>query len=231
MPTFFNRYFNRLKNYALYRRIRSCTMIGTYGRFEDNLLIAERHMRKTEIEGDYVECGVWRGGISFAMMHSLRPYGVTGFHLFDSFQGLPMATAMDGASALEQQKNDEIWFDGNTASYEQFLKDLKQFKPEGIEVTIHKGWFNDTLADYPSDGCISVLRLDGDWFESTMICFEVLWDKVVPGGLILIDDYYDWSGCANAVHRFLAKKFEEDTDFYCPIRSTKYGLAYLVKPS
>ena len=110
MPTFFNRYFNRLKNYALYRRVRSCTMIGTYGRFEDNLLIAERHMRKTKIEGDYVECGVWRGGISFAMMHSLRPYGVTGFHLFDSFQGLPMATAMDGASALEQQKNDESLF-------------------------------------------------------------------------------------------------------------------------
>ena len=60
-------------------------MIGTYGRFEDNLLIAERHMRKSKIEGDYVECGVWRGGISFAMMHSLKHYGITGFHLFDSF--------------------------------------------------------------------------------------------------------------------------------------------------
>ena len=47
-------------------------MISTYGRFEDNLLIAERHIRKTGIEGDYVECGVWRGGISFAMMRTLK---------------------------------------------------------------------------------------------------------------------------------------------------------------
>lgn len=206
-------------------------MISTYGRFEDNLLIAERHIRKTGIEGDYVECGVWRGGISFAMMRTLKNYGITGFHLFDSFEGLPPASIRDGVNALEQQKGGKLWFDGNTANYEQFLRDLEQFKPDSVDVFVHKGWFNETLNNYPLYGKISVLRLDGDWYDSTMVCFKLLWKKVVAGGLVLIDDYYDWPGCANAVHKFLAEKFEENSDFYCPLRSTKYGLAYLVKPS
>lgn len=230
MPTAFNRYLHRLPNYALYRRVRPYTMIATYGRFEDNLLIAERHVRKQKLSGDYVECGVWRGGMSFAMMQILPRYGVDGFHFFDSFEGLPEATAKDGEDALSQQRNGELWFDDNTADHDQFVTDLERFKPAGVSTSVHKGWFEDTLGAFPADGRIAVLRLDGDWYDSTMTCFERLWDRVVPGGLVLIDDYYDWSGCTNAVHRFLADRFAEDNDFYCPVRSTKYGLAYLVKP-
>jgi len=53
---------------------------------------------------------------------------------------------------------------------------------------------------------IAVLRLDVDWYESTMICLKKFWDHVLPGGLVLLDDYYAWEGCSRAVHAFLAKR-------------------------
>ena len=80
--TFF-RYVKRPSNYRIYRRVRPYTMIAKYGRFEDNLLIAERQVRKQKLSGSYVECGVWRGGMSFAMMQVLPRYGISDFHFFD----------------------------------------------------------------------------------------------------------------------------------------------------
>lgn len=231
MPMTFFRYVKRPSNYRIYRRVRPYTMIAKYGRFEDNLLIAERQVRKQKLSGSYVECGVWRGGMSFAMMQVLPRYGISDFHFFDSFQGLAEATVKDGADALGQQRNGDLWFDDNTSDYNQFLADLKNFKMANVTTEVHKGWFDDTLSQFPQDGRIAVLRLDGDWFDSTLVCLEALWGRVIPNGLVLIDDYYDWSGCANAVHQFLDSRFESDNNFYCPVRSTKYGLAYLVKPA
>ena len=93
-------------------------MIAKYGRFEDNLLIAGRHVRKQKLSGFYVECGVWRGGgMSFAMMQVLPRYGISDFHFFGSFQGLPEAAVKDGADALGQQRNRDLWFDDNTSDY------------------------------------------------------------------------------------------------------------------
>ena len=72
-----------------------------------------------------------------------------------------------------------------------------------------------------------MLRLDGDWYESTICILENLYDKVAANGLILIDDYYDWDGCSRAVHDFLSdQKLPER------IRQSRYGgVAYIVKES
>src|SRR5262249_42322226 len=51
---------------------------------------------------------------------------------------------------------------------------------------------------------IAVLRLDGDWYDSTMICLRKFWNHVLPGGIIIIDDYFAWDGCTRAVHDFLS---------------------------
>jgi O-methyltransferase len=230
MPTAFARYANRLRNRAIYRRVRPFTMIAKYGRFEDNLLVAERHLRKNPLAGAYVECGVWRGGMSFAMMQILPKYGITDYHFFDSFEGLPEVTEKDGAEARAQQDSDAFWHDNNAADYTQFLSDLQNFKPDGVTTSVYRGWFEDTLAEYPADRPIALLRLDCDWFDSITCCLETLWDRVVPGGLVLLDAYYDWSGCSNAVHSFLTGRFAADHDFQCPVHESKYGLAYLVKP-
>ena len=67
------------------------------------------------------------------------------------------------------------------------------------------GWFADTLRDFtPCEG-IAVLRLDADWYESTIQCLTSPYPSVVPGGLIIVDDYYTWDGCARAVHDYLSR--------------------------
>jgi hypothetical protein len=76
--------------------------------------------------------------------------------------------------------------------------------------TTVQGWFSETVPGYNFNEPIAVLRLDGDWYESTMVCLEHLYPLVVKGGLIVIDDYYMWDGCARAVHEYLGKQKSSD---------------------
>jgi O-methyltransferase len=87
-----------------------------------------------------------------------------------------------------------------------------------------RGWFKDTLATFVPPAPIAVLRLDGDWYESTWQCLEALYPHVAPGGLIIIDDYYAWDGCARAVHAYLAQHQLAER-----IRQSRAGVAYVVK--
>jgi Macrocin-O-methyltransferase (TylF) len=73
---------------------------------------------------------------------------------------------------------------------------------------------------------IAVLRLDGDWYDSTMLCLEHLFPLVVPGGLMLIDDYYTWDGCARAVHDYLSREQAAGR-----IEKTSGGVTYIVHRS
>ena len=74
-------------------------------------------------------------------------------------------------------------------------------------VVIKKGWFRDTLPVSKNEiGKIAILRLDGDWYESTKVCLDNLYDKVASGGYIIIDDYGHWEGAKKATDEFLAKK-------------------------
>jgi hypothetical protein len=89
-----------------------------------------------------------------------------------------------------------------------------------------KGWFSETLNNLRLEEGIAILRLDGDWYESTMECLTALYPKVNCGGLIIIDDYYVWDGCARAVHDYLSEK-------NLPIRIRQHisGVCFMVKPS
>ena len=75
------------------------------------------------------------------------------------------------------------------------------------QVKVHKGWFQDTLPTVVQSGRlhkISVLRLDGDWYESTKTCLTHLYPRVQPGGFVLIDDYGYFEGCRKAVDEYLS---------------------------
>ena len=162
------------------------------------------------IEGDIVECGVWNGGC-IGLMGLTDTRGRT-LHLFDSFEGLPQPTKEDsdlvskhGAKDLVLREDDDIrpaqaCVGNNKGGVESFLR--------GIGLTnmvFHVGWFQDTVPA-AKIGKIAVLRLDGDWYESTKVCLENLYDKVVPGGFIIIDDYGCFEGCKRAVDEFFAAK-------------------------
>lgn len=167
------------------------------------------------VPGDFVECGVWRGGSAGIMaltLLKLDPKGSRNLHLFDSFEGLPEPTEEDGQQAAD--------YSGGVNS--GALKSVHQCEA-GIDIVkelllgtlafpnqrihFHKGWFQETipvLGEEPKQ--IAVLRLDGDWYDSTKVCLEHLYDRVPKGGLIILDDYFAWEGCKKATDEFRASR-------------------------
>jgi len=152
--------------------------------------------------GCIVECGVWRGGMSAAMAEVLPDR----HHLlFDSFEGLPPAQDIDGVAALSYQndKGSPTYFD-NCRAESSFSEKAMAMSP-AKDFQLVRGWFEETLPTFVSPEPIAVLRLDSDWYASTTDCLTYLYPQVMPGGLILIDDYFVWDGCARAVHDYLSK--------------------------
>ncbi len=213
------RKFNALRWRALYRRYGAKSMLGRR-LFTENLAVAQYHLESHDLPaGCYVECGTWAGGLSFSMMQLLE--GIAEWHFFDSFEGLPEPGALDGNQA---KQGSAIWHNNNTADYAAFMRGLSEIDARGARVEVHRGWFEQTTPHFESDHPISVLRLDGDWYASTMTCLEALFDKVSPGGLIIIDDYDDWVGCRRAVHDFLSERQASER-----IMRSRRGVVYLTK--
>jgi hypothetical protein len=185
------------------QKVLSHTMVSRLGVLAtyDTVMRASK-----EVDGAFVECGVARGGCS-AVMALIAQDENKGRKtwMFDSFEGLPAQTNKDGKQKPIRHKNrkandlaegyclgtfDEvgIWIFGRLR-----LKD----------VVMIKGWFQDTLPKRKNEvGSIAVLRLDGDWFESTKCCLENLYDNVVSGGYVIIDDL-QLLGCKKAVDEYI----------------------------
>jgi hypothetical protein len=171
--------------------------------------IALRAVRSS-IPGSFVECGVARGGCSALM--ALIARGEDKHRktwLFDSFEGLPPQSELDGEQKSVRHKdrkaNDlaEGYCYGSYEDVYQLLFDKLNLSRE--DVIMVKGWFQDTLTDCKSRAGIAVLRLDGDWYESTKCCLENLYDNVSVGGYVIIDDY-SLLGCRLAVDEFIANR-------------------------
>jgi O-methyltransferase len=144
------------------------------------------------------------------MADLLRGRGITDrkFWMFDSFEGLPPATEIDGHRALNFRAHpeDPAYFNNNTASLEEVEQASERLGLASFVEPV-KGWFESTLPKHRGRiGQIALLRIDGDWYESVKICFEQLYDQVAPNGIIVLDDYYDWQGCSIATHEFLSRR-------------------------
>ena len=164
----------------------SCLKVARLASLGQAVMWAEQN----SFVGDLVECGCFRGG-SAAMMGLCCPK--RRLWLFDSFEGLPPASEVDGRRAQQ-------WTGACRSSEDEirgFLEDegLSRFK-------MVKGWFKDTLPPAKPEQ-IAVLHIDVDWYESTKSCLEGLYDRVVPGGVVQIDDYQSWPGARKAVDEFL----------------------------
>lgn len=213
------RYNRRFRIYSkIHNRFSAFTMIRKFD-YADNLELCQKQQ---SVKGDVVECGVWRGGMIAGIAHLLRDNRT--FYLFDSFEGLPEVTERDGSEAKKWQENKtgDTYFNNCKAEMD-FAKQAMQLAGT-TNYVIEKGWFNDTLPAFNKTSSIAILRLDGDWYESTMCCLTYLYPKVVPGGIIIIDDYYTWDGCTRAVHDYLSKHGLTDR-----IERTKNGVCYIYK--
>ena len=165
------------------------------------------------VEGDIVECGVWSGGCIglMALAHEESGRMRRQFHLFDSFEGLhqPCSKDTDFLDVPPLTNGDaELRATGacvgdSEKAVESFLVDRLKLDPQSL--TFHVGWFRDTIpAAARAIDKIAVLRLDGDLYESTKEALDGLYEKVQPGGYVIIDDY-GFAGCRQA----LAEYFQE----------------------
>ena len=200
MRTAWNRCISYARFVATYRSFREFTMIPRQ-MFIDNLRVVSM---ASHVSGCVVECGVWKGGMSAGIASVLGPQRT--YYLFDSFEGLPPAQPIDGASAIAWQHATDKpgYYDNCSAGEEHARRAMTAAQARAVHIV--KGWFSDTVPAFTSNEPIAILRLDGDWYESTMICLSHLFDKVAPGGVIILDDYYSWDGCSKATHDFLSQR-------------------------
>jgi len=186
---------------ALLAKYRDHTMLPEQ-RFVDSLGLARVGVAAGP--GDIVECGTWRGGMSAAMAEHVGDAEHLSV-LFDSFEGLPEPDlALDGERAVASMTDDPALTYDNCRSSEEDARAAMAIS--GRPYRLERGWFDDTVTKYAKEQRpIAVLRLDGDWYDSTILCLRELFGLVIPGGVVIVDDYVDWPGCSRAVHDFLSE--------------------------
>jgi len=189
---------NSVRGFSLTSTERLITLIG-----------AVRHVVRNEIPGAIAECGVWKGGSMMAVAKTLLDERdmTRELYLYDTFEGMSEPTELDksydGRSAREQLSEtptgEGVWcyssldeVEGNLAST-GYPIDRMHFV---------KGKIEDTIPEN-NPPQLAILRLDTDWYESTRHELEHLFPLLVPGGLLIIDDYGHWEGARKAVDEFL----------------------------
>lgn len=168
---------------------------------------ATRYVDDANIPGEIVECGVWRGGnMLLARRVSRVPRK---FYLFDTFAGMSEPTEADidvaGSSALSRFQNylKPTHSEWAYASLEEVRANFEKLGLLDDKVVFVKGKVEETLRrpeNLPER--IALLRLDTDWYESTLAELEILYPRLVPGGVLIIDDYGHWQGARKAFDEY-----------------------------
>ncbi|MDX0011493.1 hypothetical protein GOB19_00265 [Sinorhizobium meliloti] len=202
-----------------------------------NICDAVESINRRGIPGDLVECGVWSGGsIALMALWDLRQNSDRRYHAFDSFEGLPPPIPADN----EVFESFTSGGQGSIVSGNLTWTGLCQgdgadtvrafFSRVGVpqnRTVLHVGWFQNTVPAATADiHSISILRIDGDWYDSTKTCLDHLYDLVSPGGLIIIDDYGTFSGCRKAVD-----EFREQRNIEASIEYIDDGCVQFAKPA
>jgi hypothetical protein len=171
------------------------------------------HVLRSRIAGDIVECGVWRGGSSMAMALALtrEPDTSRALWMYDTYAGMTNATDDDvdhkGDSAgsllahAQQHKDPEDNWVTAYASLDQVKSNMASTGHPLDRIRFVKGPVEETIP-HETPECIAILRLDTDWYESTLHELIHLYPKLSPGGILIIDDYGHWQGARKAVDQY-----------------------------
>ncbi|MBA3500108.1 MAG: TylF/MycF family methyltransferase [Myxococcota bacterium] len=174
---------------------------------------AVRYLEANQIAGDFVECGVWRGGSAMNMALTLLECGSHTRHLylFDTFAGMsePTSEDVDVHGRLAQRMFDRSRTGESNAWCYAPLETVQQnMSSTGYpEDRLHlvKGKVEDTLPGSAPER-IALLRLDTDWYESTRHELEHLFPRLVPGGVLILDDYGHWRGARKAADEYFTQR-------------------------
>jgi hypothetical protein len=181
---------------------RAHSMIGP-ARMRNVRTLVERTLNEN-VPGDYIETGVWRGGACIMMRGVLAAYEVRDRRVIcaDSFEGLPRPDA----EKYPADRRDRLFaFEELAVSVEQVRANFDAYGLADEQVVFLKGFFNDTLPGL-GDARFALIRLDGDMYGSTMDALVNLYDRLAPGGFVIIDDYGGLKNCRRAVHDFLDQR-------------------------
>ncbi len=178
---------------------------------------------KRTVEGDFIETGAWRGGTCILAKSVYDGLGVNRkVFVADSFEGLPPPDP----EQYPDDTNDTHYQDPNlVASLKMVQANFRKFGLLDDRVIFLKGWFKDTMPAAPIDK-LSILRLDGDMYESTIDVLAYLYHKLSLGGYCIIDDYQH-PACRAAVldfratHRITEKIVKVDND---PLNEVHYWI-------
>ncbi len=165
-----------------------------------NIFRSVEHIAKNDVRGDFVECGVFLGGAMMAIALFAKHFGVADrkFYLYDTFAGFPENTS-----------------DVDCIGNEVELRKLPKFR-EVVEKNISgvgmddenfifvEGPVEQTLGETTPDS-ICLLRLDTDYYESTLVELQVLYPLLSPNGVLIIDDYGAFEGARKAVDEYFAE--------------------------
>jgi len=179
---------------------------------------AVQHVVENQIKGDFVECGVWRGGSMMLTALTLARLGVNDRHLilFDTFRGMTAPSDYDielqsgrsAESVLTLSPRDESNHYWAIAPLDIVKKNMgtTEYPSDCIEYVV-----GDICLTLPPKKMspIALLRLDTDWYESTRCELEYLFDRLQPGGVLIIDDYGFWQGARRACDEFFAGRLEK----------------------
>lgn len=163
-------------------------------------------LRKAHITASIVEMGCGRGGCGALMAFASAGQQETKVWLFDSFEGLsePVAADIVGtkkdiarvAQGYLKVAEESVW---------EVVDSVAPHERDRVRVV--KGWFNQTVPLKKKEiGAISVLRLDADLYDPTKYCLNELYDQIVPGGYVVIDDYRNWIGARKALFEFFVER-------------------------
>jgi O-methyltransferase len=195
----------------IWQSVRAYTMTSRERVFA--LLDAVAYLVRNAISGDFVECGVWRGGSMMAAATQLLRLGATDrmLHLFDTFEGMPPPSEHDldphgtpaaqvfGANGRDPTARELPWKAADVDEVRAAMM-TTGYPPERVRLI--RGRTENTLPEAAPES-IALLRLDTDWYESTRHELRHLFPRIVRGGVLLIDDYGYWQGSRKAVDEYL----------------------------
>jgi O-methyltransferase len=189
------------------------------------LIQAFQHINQTNVAGDLVECGVWKGG-NLILLASLQEHVASSRSIygFDTFAGMVEPDSIDldylGNSASEMMKNANKVDGENSihcfASIDLVKNNLLENKSKNVKLI--QGDVAETLLNRENlPEKIAILRLDTDWYESTKIELEVLYPLLEPGGVLIVDDYGHFEGARKAVDEYFKvdKPWMHYVDYTC----------------
>lgn len=174
---------------------------------------ATRHAVENELPGAFVECGVWRGGSVMLMAATLLRLGDTSrdLWLYDTFGGMT-APGIDDVQTMSGRAAAEILVEHARTLDDPFWGISPR---DAVERNLRRAGYpferfhfveGDVLTTLPASAPerIALLRLDTDWYASTRHELEQLYPRLVPGGVLIVDDYGYWRGAKKATDEYLS---------------------------